>query len=118
MRNLIFLAAALAATPALANDVDPFGFEREHRTAGTLTRAEVQALVRTPAPLSLAIDDQGRVVTTPSTRPRAEVAEDARAYVREGHRFGELGAGSLAAEGTAPLRMADKRAADPASTTR
>jgi hypothetical protein len=41
--------------------------------------------------VTIEIDDQGRVVTAPSTRSRAEVAAEARAYAQQDHRFGEVG---------------------------
>ncbi len=109
MRSIVFLAAALATAHALANDVDPFGFEQEHRRASTLTRAQVQARISTPDALTIRIDDQGRVVTAPSTRSRAEVAAEARAYARRDHRFGDIGPDVQATAGHVSDRLAGTR---------
>ena len=91
MRIIVLLATALATAHAFANDVDPFGFEQEHQRASTLSRAEVLARLRSPDAATIDIDDQGRIVAAPSTRSRAEVAAEARAYAQQDHRFGEVG---------------------------
>jgi hypothetical protein len=109
MRSIVLLAAALATAHAFANDVDPFGFEQEHHRASALTRAEVQARIRSPDAVTIKIDDQGRIVTAPSTRSRAEVAAEARAYARQDHRFGEIGPQVQATVDQVPDHLAGTR---------
>jgi hypothetical protein len=109
MRSIVLLAAALVTAHAFANDVDPFGFEHDHRRASALTRAEVQARIRSPEAVTIEIDDQGRVVTAPSTRSRAEVAAEARAYAQQDHRFGEVGPYAQATVDVVPDHLAGTR---------
>jgi len=91
MQRLIFLAVLAASAPVLANDVDPFGFDKQ-TTAGGMTRAEASALAKAAPPAAMRIDDQGRLITTPSTKSRAQVAAETAAAARLGLlRFGELG---------------------------
>ena len=86
--------AALAFSTAVhANDVDPFGFEKEHFVSSR-ARAEVvaefkaaQAAGRLAVPGEIGV----RFVDAPATKPRAQVV----AETLEARRLGLLGYGEL-----------------------
>jgi hypothetical protein len=111
MKRLIFIAMfAAASAPVLANDVDPFGFEKEHAPS-SMTRAEAVAVAQKAQPVQMRIDDQGRLITSPSTKSRAQVAAEAAAAGRLGlHRFGDLGPVQLTAEQDQEITLAGLRA--------
>lgn len=91
MQRFLFLAALVASAPVLAHDVDPFGFEQQHAPS-TLTRAEARAQSKMAQPVTMRIDDAGRLITAPSTKPRAQVAAETAAAARMGLiRHGEVG---------------------------
>lgn len=94
MNRKYVLVALLAAAPAFANDVDPFGFEKEHAT-GAFTRAQVQEELkqaRSAGLLPVAGEIGVRVVATPARKSRAQVV----AETREARRLGLLdGRGEL-----------------------
>ena len=91
MKRLISLALLSVSATAFAHDVDPFGFEKQTLDSG-LTRADVVANMQRPAPVSMKIDDQGRLITTPSTKSRAQVAAETQTALKMGLvRHGELG---------------------------
>jgi len=84
MKSVITLAAALlVSTAALANDIDPNGFEKEHFISSA-SRAEVVAdlkLAQQGGELSLG--EQGmKPVAEPSTKTRAQVGAEARTSKR------------------------------------
>ena len=88
-----FAALAISAT-VRANDVDPFGFEKEH-FASTKSRAEVvadlkqaQAAGQLPIPGELGV----RFADAPSTKPRAQVVAETIEARRLGLiSYGEVG---------------------------
>jgi hypothetical protein len=88
MKSIVFAAAVLVSGVALANDVDPNGFEKEHFQSSA-SRAEVIAELK--AAQAKGLLPQGelgvKVVEQASTRSRAEVAAEARASA---HRYGEV----------------------------
>ncbi len=91
MKRLITLALLSVSATAFAHDVDPFGFETQ-ATTGTLSRAEVVENMNRPGTVSMKIDDQGRLITAPSTKRRAQVVAETEAAARLGLiRHGELG---------------------------
>ena len=88
MNRKYLLIALLAAAPAFANDVDPFGFEKE-QTISTQTRAQVAADVqraRQAGELPVPGDIGVKVADTPSQKTRAQVV----AETREARRLGLL----------------------------
>lgn len=91
MKSIAILASLLVSSVAFANDVDPNGFEKQHFTS-SMSRAEVVAASKVKAPVSIRIDDQGRAITSPSSKTRAEVADEAR---RATHTYGEIGQASI-----------------------
>lgn len=91
MQRLILAALMVAAAPAFANDVDPFGFEKEAKSPGVLMRADVTTAMKQKQVVTMRIDDQGRLITTPSVMSRAQVAAEAAAASRLGlNRYGEM----------------------------
>ena len=83
--KLLFVAASLlACSTAFANDVDPNGFEKQHSTISTMTRAEAHELWKTRTPPSIRIDDQGRAITAPSVKTRAQVVAETAEAARLG----------------------------------
>lgn len=91
MQRTLILAMLVASAPAFSNDVYPYGFEKEHAQS-TLSRAQVVDNMRIPQPVSIRIDDQGRVRTQPSTKPRAQVVAETNEAARLGLlRWTEIG---------------------------
>jgi hypothetical protein len=94
MKNVLAIAALLLATSAYANDVDPFGFEKQHFQAAT-SRAEVKAdLKAAQAAGQMPVGELGvKPAETKSTKTRATVAAEKREAVRLGllSGYGELG---------------------------
>ncbi len=94
MKRLILPALSalvVVSAPAFANDVDPFGFEKQAQSPSTMTRADVNAAMKQKAVITMKIDDQGRLITMPSVKSRAQVAAEAAAASRLGlNRFGEM----------------------------
>lgn len=78
MKGKYLLIGLLAAAPAFANDVDPFGFEKEHGV-GTRARTEVQAELKQaqqagelPVPGEIGV----KVADAPSRKTRAQVVAE------------------------------------------
>lgn len=95
MKAKVLFLALLAAAPAFANDVDPFGFEKEHGV-GTATRAEVRAefdQARAAGQLPVYGEIGVRFVDAPSQKTRAQVVAETREAGRLGllQSRGELG---------------------------
>lgn len=110
MNKLVLLASLLASTTVFAHDVDPNGFEKEHFT-GSMSRAEAIAQSKKPFVTSIRIDDQGRAITAPSTRSRAQVAAETREAARLGlMRYGEQSPAQGNAEQEEQIRLAGERA--------
>jgi hypothetical protein len=95
MKRTAVLAALLIATSAaLANDVDPMGFEKEHFQFSK-SRAEVVADLRAAqAAGQMPVGELGvKPTVIKSEKTRAEVAADTRDAARRGllSGYGELG---------------------------
>jgi hypothetical protein len=78
MNRKYLLIALLAAAPAFANDVDPFGFEKEHFT-GTHTRAEVAADLKRAqqaGEMPVAGEIGVKFLDAPSRKTRAQVVAE------------------------------------------
>jgi hypothetical protein len=84
-RNYV-LIALLAAAPALANDIDPFGLEKDHFMSDR-SRAQVVAELK-QAQIAGAMPVAGEVgvkfVDTPSRKTRAQVVAETSAAGRLG----------------------------------
>jgi opacity protein-like surface antigen len=89
MKRFVLAAAFLASVTgvALANDIDPNGFQKEHFVTSA-TRAEVSAeLKAAQAKGEVGYGEVGaKVQSEPSTKTRAQVAAEAR---HSAHRYGE-----------------------------
>jgi hypothetical protein len=101
-KSTVVLASLLVSTSVLANDVDPFGFEKEHFIASK-SRAEVvtdlraaQAAGQLPIPGELGV----RFVDAPSIKPREQVV----AETLEAARLGLLGYGELGLKQPTPAQ--------------
>ena len=115
------LAAVLFSTQVLANDVDPFGFEKEHFITSK-TRAEVvadlkvaQATGQMPVPGEIGV----RPIDTPSVKSRTQVA----AETLEAKRLGLIAYGEQAPTQATPeqerlIEMAGLRAVQNVAATR
>jgi hypothetical protein len=94
MKATYLFLALLAASPAFANDVDPFGFEKQD-VASTTSRAQVRAeLNRARAAGQLPVTGEigVRFVDPPAQKTRAQIV----AETREARRLGLLdGRGEL-----------------------
>ena len=98
MKQLVPLAALLVSAAAFANDVDPFNFEKEHFSS-SMTREEATARPQAAA-VSYDIDNDGRVITAPSTKTRAQVV----AETLEASRLGLLAWGGHDAKAGTPAQ--------------
>ena len=87
MKAVITLAALLVSTAALANDIDPNGFEKEHFVSSA-SRADVKRdLQIAQMNGQLSYGEQGiKVIAEPSTKSRSQVAAEAR---DSKHTYGE-----------------------------
>lgn len=112
------LVASLLLAPAFAhaNDVDPFGFEKEHFIASK-SRAEVvadlkaaQAAGQLPVPGEIGV----RFADAPSIKSRAQVVAETRAAARLGllGGYGELGPRQATAEQERQIELAGMRAGE------
>ena len=114
-RTAFVLAALLSAGTALANDVDPFGFDNEIRTPSTKTREEVKAdviVARSKGEL-LRLGELGQeFVDPPSTKSRAQVAAETREAGRLGllSRYGEQEPKVATPEQERQIKLAGERA--------
>jgi hypothetical protein len=110
MKKFVLLASLLATTSVFANDIDPFGFEKEH-FSGTMSRAEVLDRWQQPLALGTRFDDVTRVISPPSTKSRAEVAaETSEAIHLHLTSFGERGLEPATAEQEERIKIAGQRA--------
>jgi len=117
MRQFVLLASLLVSTSVFANDVDPAGFEKEHFNA-SMTRADAIAQAKRALAPSIKIDDQGRAITAPSTKPRAQVAAETREAARLGLlKYGELGPAQATAEQEQQITVAGLRAIGHSATS-
>jgi hypothetical protein len=95
MKRKYLLIALLAAAPAFANDVDPYGFEKEHFSA-TGSRAQVVRdleQARIAGQLPVAGEIGVRFIDAPSSKTREQVVAETREARRLGllENRGELG---------------------------
>lgn len=113
MQRTLILALLVASAPAFAHDVDPCGFEQQHSNASSsLSRSQVVSQMRTPLPLSIKIDDQGRAITAPSIKSRAQVVAETNEAARLGLlRVNEIGPVAATAEQEQRIRQAGLQAA-------
>ena len=117
MRKFVLLASLLATTSVFANDVDPFGFEKEH-FSNTMSRADVMDRWAQPLVLGNKFDDVGRVVSPPSTKTRAEVAaETSEAINLRLMSYGERGLELATPEQAERIRVAGRRASHPGAAS-
>jgi len=107
------LGLALAVTSVLADDVDPFGFEKEHFISSR-SRAEVVAELRAAQArdeLPVAGEIGVRFADALSTKTRAQVRAETLEAARLGVlRYGEEGPPILTARQTQQIEMAGLRA--------
>ncbi|HTT09334.1 MAG TPA: DUF4148 domain-containing protein [Burkholderiaceae bacterium] len=83
MKTVITLAALLVSTAALANDIDPNGFEKQHFISSASRAAVVADLKVAQQHGQVAYGEQDvKMVAEPSTKTRAQVAAEARASKR------------------------------------
>jgi len=88
MKSIVFAAAVLASGAALANDVDPNGFEKEHFQSSASRASVIADLKAAQAQGLLPQGELGvKVVLQPSAKSRAEVAAEARNSARH---YGEV----------------------------
>ena len=96
MKRTLVLATLLIATSAFANDIDPFGFEKEHFQFSK-ARAEVkgdlkeaQAMGELPVYGEIGVKP---VIEVASTKTRAQIAAETREAARLGllSSYGEQG---------------------------
>jgi hypothetical protein len=110
MRKFVLLAALLATTSVFANDVDPFGFEKEHYS-GSMSRGDVMDRWQQPLILGNKFDDVGRVVSPPSTKTRAQVAAETSEAINLGlMSYGERGLEPATPEQEERIKVAGRRA--------
>lgn len=110
MKKIVLLLSVLASTAAIANDVDPFSFEKEH-SQSSLSRAEAIERSKAAQAPSIRIDDQGRAITAPSKKTRAQVAAETLEAVRLGLiTYGERAPAQTTAEQEAQIELAGQRA--------
>lgn len=117
MKKIVLLASVLASTAAIAHDVDPFGFEKEHFQS-SLSRAEAIERAKIPQAPSIKIDDQGRAITAPSKKTRAQVAAETLEASRLGLiTYGERAPAQTTAEQEAQIELAGQRASGHSAST-
>src|SRR5262245_34672713 len=119
LATVVALAALAFGTVARANDVDPFGFEKEHFVSSK-ARAEVAGdlrAARAAGELPVFGEIGVRLADAPSTRSRAQVAAETREAQRLGLvSYGELGARQATAEEERQIRVAGMQALERAAT--
>ena len=114
MKRILVLAALLTATSAFANDVDPFGFEKEHFQFSK-ARAEVKADLKV-AQASGQLPVFGEIGVVPvaiaSTKSRDQVVAETREAARLGllSSYGELGPKDATPAQEQQIKLAGERA--------
>ena len=88
MKQYLVIASLLVSATAHANDVDPNGFDRQAFETST-PAAQASAGSQAPGITGIDIDNDGRVVTAPSIKTRAQV----QAETIEASRLGLTGWG-------------------------
>jgi len=114
MKRVLILAALLATTSAFANDIDPFGFEKEHFQTSK-SRAEVTADLKVAQATgqTLGFGEVGdRPLETKSIKSRSQVAAETREAARLGllGGYGEAGPKQATAEQEHQIQLAGLRA--------
>src|SRR5262245_32208976 len=114
MKRILVLAALLTATSAFANDVDPFGLEKEHFQFSK-TRAEVAAdlkVAQATGQLPVFGEIGVQPVAIASTKSRAQVAAETREASRLGllSSYGELGPKDATVAQEQQIKLAGERA--------
>jgi hypothetical protein len=114
MKSMLFVLAVLSTTVALADEVDPFNFEKDHFVS-TRSRAEVKADVkeaRAKGELPRFGELGVQPVETPSVKTRAQVAAETREAARLGllGRYGEQEPKIATPEQERQIRLAGERA--------
>jgi len=122
MKFIVLLLAVLSSSVALADDVDPFGFEKQH-SESSKSRAEVKADVqdaRAKGELPRFGELGAQVVATPSTKSRAQVAAETREAARLGllSRYGEQEPRVATPEQERLIRLAGERAVQPVTAAK
>ncbi len=92
MKRNLFLAALLISSSVLANDIDPFGFDKQ-ASPSAKSRAEVRAELKAAQIAGeLPVGEIGKAVAVASTATRAQVAAETREAARLGLlSYGEIG---------------------------
>ena len=122
MKRTIVLAALLVATSAFANDIDPFGFEKEHFQTSK-SRAEVTADFKV-AQATGQLPKYGEVgiqpLETKSIKTRAQVAAETHEAARLGvlSSYGEAGPKQATPEQEHLIELAGLRALDQATAAK
>jgi hypothetical protein len=120
MKSTLVLAALLISTSAFGNDVDPFGFEKEHFVS-TASRADVVADLEVGQSSGyLPLGELGvKPVENESTRSRAQVAAETGEAARVGllGGYGELGPKQATPEQEQRIELAGLRAIDQSAAT-
>lgn len=110
MKQFVLLASLLVSASVFANDVDPFGFEKEHFSS-SMSRADVMARWQAPLVLGNKFDDVGRVVSPPSTKTRAQVVAETHEVAQlRLLSYGEQGLVQGSAEQEEQIKLAGRRA--------
>jgi hypothetical protein len=110
MKSILVLAALLVSTSVFANDVDPFGFEKEHFEFSK-SRSEVVADLKV-AQATGQLPIFGEVGVQPleskSTKTRAQVAAETREAAHLGllSGYGELGPKQATVEQERQIKLA------------
>jgi hypothetical protein len=116
MKLSVLLASLLLSAGAFAHDVDPYGFEKEHFTSA-VSRSEAIDRAKAKTQTSIRIDDQGRAITAPSTKSRAQVDAEMREAARLGlMRYGEVGPAPATAAQEQQINLAGQRASHAATS--
>jgi Domain of unknown function (DUF4148) len=111
-RTALIIASLLVSSTAFANDIDPFGFEKQVFVS-TKSRAEVAADARQAlAAGQISSGETVYVEYTPSTKSRTQVAAETKEAGRLGllASRGELGPVQPSAEQEQQIRVAGLRA--------
>jgi len=109
----IGLASLLIGATAFANDIDPFGFEKEHFISSNSRTDVVSDLKAAQAAGQLLLPGEAgqRFVDAPSIKPRAQVVAETLEAKRLGLiTFGELPASEATAEQARRIEMAGMKA--------
>jgi hypothetical protein len=119
MKRVLILASLLVSTSVFANDVDPFGFEKQ-QSIGSTSRAEVVADLKLAQQQGqLPVGELGvKPIDAPSIKSRAQVAAETREAARLGLlRHGVLGPVQATVEQEQQITLAGLRAISHSAAT-